>query len=398
MRIIVINRWIDEFAQYHNYIDHEKHQVAYIATNESKKWLSPHSQIIIQDDLNNFDLLYENVNTLVNSLNGIDLLIAMSEPDLINAAKLREIYNVQGLKLKDTEILKDKIIMKSYVEQHNILTPPFIDCLNKEKIKEFLQLIGYPAILKPKREASSRGVFKVTSEKELNTILSKIPLDQYECEKYIEGDIYHVDGVILNDNLIFIKASKYINSCLDFKNGQAVGSVVSDNKSLNKKIFAISKKILSALNLSSGIFHLELIVKNNDIYFLEIGARMGGGESNVIIRDIFGVNLAECWVKIQLNEPLPEITQINTEYGGLLLFPEPSNIPCSVIAVSSFINKVPCIYKEVLPSIGEILDGKGGYDHISGKFLLKGKNSISIENAIRKIMANFYIKTKEVTI
>ncbi|MGK8888025.1 hypothetical protein [Burkholderia gladioli] len=31
-RIVVLNRWSDDFAAYHRYIDHDAHEVAYVCT------------------------------------------------------------------------------------------------------------------------------------------------------------------------------------------------------------------------------------------------------------------------------------------------------------------------------------------------------------------------------
>ncbi|MCD6048035.1 MAG: biotin carboxylase [Gammaproteobacteria bacterium] len=394
MNILVINRWSDEFANYQNYINHQLHQVAYITTPAGQKWLPSRADILTQQNLNDFELLLQNANLLSDKLGGIDLIIAMSESDLINAAKLREMFCVPGLNQKATEMLKNKVCMKDAIKKAGLLVPLYFDCFSEEAINNLIDQKGFPIILKPKLEAGSRGLHKVENFSELHKIVKEIELNRYECEEYIEGEVFHIDGVVVKQDIKFIKASKYILSCLDFRYGRPVGSVVIDDVLLNKRLKDFTEKALKALSLDSGIFHLEVIYdKKDQLFFLEIGARMGGGESNVVIRDVFGVNLAECWVKIQLQEPLPEIRENNEEYGGLLLMPEPAETPCKVQSCTSFIGKVPCLYKEILPAKDDVLDGKGAYEHISGRFLFRGSSSASIENSIREIMNEFFIET-----
>ncbi len=397
MKIIIINRWNDKFTQYHHYIDHEENKIAYITTPEGTHWLSKNSKIIIQTDLNNFDDLLCNVKKLSDVIGGVDLIIAMAESDLINAAALREIFNLPGMRVPETERVKDKVSMKDCIKEHGILTPLYFDCKNKDAIQKLIELKGFPLILKPKREAGSRGLHFIKAIDELNEVLPTIDLNKYECEEFIGGEIYHCDGIVSGGKIFFIKNWKYLASCMAFRYGDPAGSVMIDDDSLNKRLTEHTKKILAALEIFDGVFHLELIEDaQSNLYFLEIGARVGGGETNVVTYDLFGVDFAGCWAKIFLNQPLPILKEIDHIYGGVLLIPEPREVPCIVTEVTSFMGRVPHLYHETLPDIGEILDGKGGYDHISGKFLFQGKNTAEIEVSMREIMEKFRIKVKKV--
>ena len=392
MKIIIINRWNDKFTSYHNYIDHTEHQVAYITTENGAHWLNQNSKIIIQNNLNDFEQLLLNVNILIDGLDGIDLILAMAESDLMNAAKLRDLFELNGMGSKQTEIIKNKIAMKNHIRAKNILTPLYFDCTDRTNIAKLISTKGFPFILKPKCEAGSRGLHLIKNDEDLKHVTPQLNLPEYECEEFVDGDIYISDGIILNNKIQFIKNWKYVNSCMDFRYGQPVGAFMVDDFELNQAIDAFSAKVLEALELHSGVFHIELIrTKSNELYFLEIGARIGGGETNVVTYDLCGVNFAECWAKILTNQPLPEIHDHARIYGGILLMPIPQHTPCIVKKCTSMLNLIPCVYQEILPKAGDCINGEGSYTNTSGRFLFKGPTSASVEAAIQEVISQFQI-------
>jgi hypothetical protein len=125
--------------------------------------------------------------------------------------------------------------------------------------------------------------------------------------------------------------------------------------------------------------------------FLEIGARVGGGEIPFLTKDLFGVDLVREWVKLELGESGAPYGEGEQVVGGFLMMPEPRSVPCRVIRCSSLVGRVPGLYKEILPSPGQILDGHGGYEHISGRFLFRGRRSSEVEDAVRQASRCFRI-------
>jgi Biotin carboxylase len=148
---------------------------------------------------------------------------------------------------------------------------------------------------------------------------------------------------------------------------------------------------LRALEITNGAFHLELIEdRNGELHFLEIGARVGGGEIPFIMHDLFGVDLVGEWLRIEVQEPPIDLSGANRiEVGGFLMIPEPEEVPCRVIYCTSLKATVPFLYREILPQPGEIFDGGGGYSHISGRFHFQGPREARIEASIHQAIAMF---------
>ncbi len=399
--VLIINRWNDRLCNYEKLIDHEKYEVFYLTNKVGEKNAnkSISKGILVLDDLN-IASLDANSDSFFKKIAKIDCIIALSEIDQELAAYLRSQYHVPGLKKNDILKFRDKVIMKQVAQESGITVPVFSGLNDINKIYSFATQYDYPIILKPKDGVSSEGVIKIHDDNELDYSLQQINMDGYECEKFIDGTVYHVDGIVFNSKIIFIKISQYLNTCLEYTKGTPLGSVMIDDKLLITKIEEFTQKVIAAFQLDNNSFHLELIIDpSNTIYFLEIGARVGGAQVPYLYEKIFNINLFQLWIDIQLgrniSEPIYDELD-RQQLGGWLLIPEPRLIPSEVIKVKKMKDEISEIIDEKLPTIGHIFYGNGEYRDISAAYLLKGTSTKQIEKAIHRIINDFYIQLNHV--
>jgi hypothetical protein len=203
---------------------------------------------------------------------------------------------------------------------------------------------------------------------------------------------------VRDGELLFHTVSRYINTCLSFNDGVPLGSVLLEASELRTAVVRFAAAVLQALELRSGAFHLEVILGPGDeLYFLEIGARVGGGEIPFLGQALFGLDMMRAWVDIELGQDAEYLRSIDSErMGGFLMIPEPRSVPAKLVSVSSLAGKIEGLLKETLPPVGHVFDGKGGYEHISGRFLFAGDSPRAVEAAIRGAIAQFSILTEHV--
>lgn len=400
MVIVVMNRWDDDFAVYRDYIDHAHHTVIYITT--------PTGRQSVPEDLARavFELapsytqedLLTCCRNIISDFGRIDRIIALSEYDLPKAAYLREELGVPGVGPDEVQMFTDKVAMKRNIARAGLRAPLYIECDDVNAVAAFATRQAYPLILKPRVGAASRGVHTALSRTALLQLLSSINLSDYECEEYIPGTVLHVDGIVCGGSIGLIVASRYINNCLAFNSGVPLGSVFIDDATLNARIAQFTTQALSALALSDGAFHLELIHSESDqLVFLELNARVGGAEITFLMRDLFDIDLVGAWVRLQVNGQLDLPLASAGTVGGWLLIPEPDEIPCEVVRCDPLGEAVPYLYKEILPAIGHVFHGDGGYETIAGRFRFKGPSSAAVEQSIYDVLAAFRIELCRVT-
>lgn len=67
--------------------------------------------------------------------------------------------------------------------------------------------------------------------------------------------------------------------------------------------------------------------------------------------------------------------------------PEPTPRPCHVVGRNSLIGVVDGVYAEVLPEVGHVVRGVGGYDHVRGRF--RSANRAEAERTAHEIVSAY---------
>ncbi|QYR23493.1 ATP-grasp domain-containing protein [Paenibacillus sp. sptzw28] len=406
--IVVIHRFGDYilggFVNYNRVIDHSEHRVVYFVNARGHQDINAYKDqaaaIYEFPDLEDYAALEDAAKEVIESYGIIDYIIAMSEYDLIQAAKLRTKFGIPGTSEQKIALYRNKIVMKERLQSDGLRVPNFLDYETVEDAISFAEKAGFPLILKPKLGAASKGVLRVSNWEELIQSLTAIEraneTANYQCEEFVNGPIFHIDGLVRHGQLKFITVSQYVNGCLAFSQGLPNGSfIITDRTELKNRMTLFTEDVLRALELRDGCFHLEVIDREGvEAVFLEIGARMGGAETPFLTLELYGVNLCEEWIKIELGT-FTELDVPQTGiHGGLLQFPEPPCVPAEVISVTSIIDRVPEIFHERIPEPGEIMDGSGSYYHISGRYMFRGESEAKVEQAIHWAIELFRIEAR----
>lgn len=101
-----------------------------------------------------------------------------------------------GSGVMGSAIAMDKARTKYLWQGMNLPTPKFsyVEKLNADVLTRLVSLMGFPLAVKPSREGSSIGVFKVNNQTQLEAAISKaLEMDkQVLLEQWIEGDEFTV--------------------------------------------------------------------------------------------------------------------------------------------------------------------------------------------------------------
>jgi carbamoyl-phosphate synthase large subunit len=157
--------------------------------------------------------------------------------------------------------------------------------------------INFPVFVKPKDGSSSIGAYKVENKYELDFLLSKNP--ELMIQEYIEGTEYSVDVFNYIDSK---NVSIVIRERIQVRSGEiSKGRIVNDSiiKDAVLKLISLVKFI--------GNITIQLIKKNNELYFIEINARFGGGTPISIMA---GANSCHYVLDIMLEKPLIHLPTI----------------------------------------------------------------------------------------
>lgn len=395
---LVLNRWGEQFAEYHRFLDRDSCRLACVTTADGADVLERERvhDLAVVPDLD-FDTVVPVARRMAQRAGGFAGVVGISEYDLVTAARLRAHFGTPGYDLELVDRFKDKIAMKSAVASAGLRVPRFLVLTAKTTTREVVATVGLPVIVKPRNGAASEGVELVTDAGRLLDLFGGIDLPAHECEEYVDGEILHVDGIRRASAFHFVSVSAYVHTCLDFAAGTPLGSVLLDDSARRERIVAFAAACLDALGLADGPFHLELIeTPAGELVFLEVGLRPGGGEITYVHDDLFGVDLVGEAVRATLGlPPLRSPAAVAPPFGaGWVLIPEPRPHPSEVVARTSLFGVVPEIYREILPDVGTVFDGGGGYTHIGGRFHLRGRDERALRRAVADIFRRYELVSR----
>jgi D-alanine-D-alanine ligase len=124
-----------------------------------------------------------------------------------------------GSGVMGSAIAMDKARTKYLWQGMNLPTPKFsyVEALNTDMLTQLVSLMGFPLAVKPSREGSSIGVFKVNSQTQLEAAVSAaLEMDeQVLLEQWIEGSEYTVS--ILNGRSLPIIGLKTNHTFYDYE-------------------------------------------------------------------------------------------------------------------------------------------------------------------------------------
>ncbi|MER5865550.1 ATP-grasp domain-containing protein [Kitasatospora sp. NPDC002040] len=385
--VLILNRWNNRFAEYHRYLDHTVDRVSYLTTAAGAGPLSAElaEEIRVVADL--ADRVEVAAEALELSLKHgpFTHVLALSEFDLELGAELRELLKVPGKGVEEIRLVRDKVVMKAAVAAAGLRVPANRAVAAAEDVRAFGAEHGYPFVLKPRAGADSQGVYVLEDPAAVERALADTALTDFQCEEFIDGNLYQVDGVVSGGVLRTIRSWRCLGSCLDFAVGSPFGSVANDDPVFEARVVAFTEGVLAALQLTDEVFHLEVFRANgsDELVFLEIGARAGGGQVRFVWEEVYGLDLIEASVHVQLGIGRTYPTaEVGGEVAGYLMMPEPPVRPAVVHRVASLAAAIPELYTEALPPAGTVLDGNGGAVHTAGAFRFRADSSARVQAAI----------------
>ncbi|WP_255950793.1 ATP-grasp domain-containing protein [Streptomyces odontomachi] len=392
MRVLMLNRYSDEFADYGRYLDHTAHQVSYVTVTDHVPMIPPQrGHIETVGSFKDPDPVLTAAERCHRAAGPFDAVLALSEFDLLTGARVRELLGVPGPDVHATLLVRDKTVMKEAVARAGLRIPRYATVRSADDVTAFARSCAGPVVVKPRTGAASVGVVVVKDASDPLPDLSGGAQDEgYEVEEFLDGPIWHVDGLRHQGGSVFRLASRYLGTCHGFTLGEPLGSVVAHDAEADA-VADFADRCLDALGLAEGPYHLEVIQHPDGLAFLEVGARVGGGEIPFVLHEVYGIDLFQEWIRVLLGEAPVGIPASGPDpqlYAGFLMLPEPEGH--TLLSRTSMLGRVPHLYAEELPQPGHHFDGSGGYEAILGRFRFRGPSAKDVEQAILETIASYH--------
>lgn len=261
-------------------------------------------------------------------------LVALEEFDVITAALVREHLRLPGMDSARARVFRDKLAMRVCASEAALRVPEFTPLFNFQEVGEYMDRVPPPWVIKPRSDVSSSGVRKLEDAegvwRAIDALDARAALQDrssyYLLERYVAGEVFHVDSIVEDGAVIFCGASRYgrppMNVVQD--GGVFTTHTIEYDSHEHVELKRLNAALLRALGLQCGAAHAEFIrgADDGEYYFLEVAARVGGAYIAETLEAASGFNLWREWARVEVAHARGErIGRLDArrEHGGIAL-------------------------------------------------------------------------------
>lgn len=386
VKVAIINQFSPRVCDYKSIeeLEDKKYEIEFFTKSRFKSYYSSSKfKCYFYDDLlENQNYLFDLIES--HAKNPFNYIVATHEFDIVLAAKIRELLGLSGQNIESAIGFRDKYIMKKYLEKV-VSLPKYAEINDCIDLIEFTDNLRYPFVVKPRQGAGSIGVTIIQNKSELKDFISTPLSPNIMVETFTDGEMYHVDGLFKDSEILLYSVSKYFNDCLSFKTNTPLGSyIIDDSNPLSKKLYDATLKVLTKIPTPSHTipFHAEFFVDGEQITFCEIASRVGGGLINDSFKLITNINLQETFVKSQIGIDYLNIIKSDKRTAWITIPPKEGELLSVSLYKDSWVEKVN--FDET--SIGRKYSGGDFSASALIAYLISGKNEEDLKSKISHII------------
>ena len=260
----------------------------------------------------------------------IDRIAALDDFDVEAAAMLREHLRVPGMGRTTAGHFRDKLAMRMRARTLGVPVPEFSAVFNDQEVGDWAAREAPPWVLKPRSSAAAIGIKRIEDRDALWRALDAAGDDRAQCvlERFVPGDVYHVDSIVWGGEVVFAVAFKYGRPPMEVSHqgGLFITRRLPDDAEDARAVLAMNRTLQQGLGLRRGVSHTEFIRgaaggEAGGVVFLETSARVGGAFIVDTIEAATGINLWREWAKVEIagEHGAYTVPPHRDDYAGIVL-------------------------------------------------------------------------------
>lgn len=259
-------------------------QLGMMLTEAAKKMPEEISKVIVLDPNENCSASlvgaeqivadFKDKESIVNLSKQVDIItyeIESGDSDVLKSVENNAQINPSPETLKT---IQDKFLQKTFLQNHDIPVPEFIQVDNIEEVKEGLKKYGYPALLKARRDAyDGKGNFKIDSEDEVQKAYDYFKGQKLMLEKFVPFKM-EVSVIASRNTKGEIKTYPLVENIHERNILRETIAPARTSEEVAKKAEKIANDTMNVLK-GAGVFGIEMFVtQENEIVINEIAPRV----------------------------------------------------------------------------------------------------------------------------
>lgn len=240
-------------------------------------------------DITNADEVLEKAKTL--KIEGIaTCCLDTGVPAL---GKVCDALNLTGLTENAAIMCGDKLKMKKAFMDHNVSTARFYEISNEKELENALEKLQLPVIIKATDLQGSNGIYisktREAAVEGFEEAMKKTKRSYIIVEEYIEGWEFGAQAFVYQNEVIFVMP--HGDETYMSHTAVPVGHYVPLDASQNiyKQTEVAVRSAIEALGLNNCAVNVDLILRDNTVYVIELTGRVGANCLPELVQINFGI-------------------------------------------------------------------------------------------------------------
>lgn len=251
------------------------------------------------ENMHDYDALIRACGFFTYKYGKIDRFESLNEYWLDTEARIRDDFNIRGVRSCDIEDVRRKSRMKEVFRQAGVPVARGRCVATLSEAREFATETGFPIVVKPDAGVGALNTYRLDSETELETLFSSGSLTDVIAEEFVSGELLSFDGLVDREgHLMFYTAHTFSQGIMETVNEDRHVHYYS-LRQVPAELEKVGRAAVAAFGLEERFFHIEFFKTPNDRYVaLEINMRPPGGYTTDMFNYANDIDIYRTWAEL----------------------------------------------------------------------------------------------------
>ena len=250
-------------------------------------------------DMHDYDELVRACGFFTHRYGKIDRLDSLNEYWLSTEARLRDDFNIFGVRGTEIDFIRRKSRMKAKFREAGVAVARGQIVRTMDDAQSLIQETGYPVIAKPDDGVGAIATYRLNGNQDLAEFFETRPDTDYIMEEFIAGTIYSFDGLAdRSGNPVFYTAHTFSQGIMETVN-EARHIYYHSLRDIPPTLEKIGRACLKAFKVRERFFHMEFFQTDPDRYVaLEVNMRPPGGYTTDMFNFACDIDIYRIWAEL----------------------------------------------------------------------------------------------------
>jgi biotin carboxylase len=257
-------------------------------------------------DMHDYDGLVRACGYFTHRYGKLDRFESLNEYWLATEARIRDDFNIPGIRGRDIDVIKRKSLMKGRFQSAGIPVAAGRVVSTPAEARGLIRITGYPVVAKPDAGVGALDTFRLDSDTDLDAFFSTKPEANYIMEAFVQGTIVSFDGLAdANGDLVFFTAHRFSQGIMETVN-QARHIHYTSLRDIPPVLEKVGRACVRAFAVRARFFHIEFFETSPGSYVaLEVNMRPPGGFTTDMFNFASDIDVYHLWARVMLDGTAP---------------------------------------------------------------------------------------------